>query len=161
MSVGVSGNLFRCIIDFSCTKELLSVWILIKDNTKTCCHVHNLSTSVVIDVLARILATITIHILKFISFIWLCLVNWRMICWFNNSTNPRFYGHKFFLLYLALDNFKKIYLRIFNKFIKLPSFFVNSNTNIYMLLCELWRLTPSSSTLRFIRLASTHKIETF
>jgi len=160
MSVGVSRNLFRCIIDFSCTKELLSVWILIKDNAKTCCHVHNLSASVVIDVLARILATITIHILKFISFIWLCLVNWRMVCWFNNSTNPRFYGHKFFLLYLTLDSYKTVKLRILNKFTLLPSFFVNSNTNIYILLWELWRLAPSSSTFRFIGLTSTHKIET-
>ena len=161
MSVGVSWNLFRCIIDFSCTKELLSVWILIKYDTKTCCHVHNLSICVVIYVLTRILATVTIHILKFIGFIRLWFVYWRMICWFNDSTDPRFDRHKFFLLYLALDNCETIKLRILNKLIRLLSFFVNSNTNWYILLCKLRRLTPSSCTFRFIRLTSTHKIETF
>jgi hypothetical protein len=161
MSVSVSWNLFRCIVNFSGTKELLSIWILIKHNTKTSCHIYNLSTSVIIYILTRILTTITIYIFKFISFIRLWFVYFRMIRWLYDSTNPRFNRHKFFTFYLTLNNLKAINLRVLNKFTRLFSLFVNSNADWYILLRKLWRLTPSSSTLRFIWLTSSHENETF
>ena len=161
MSVSIRWNLFRWIIYFSSTKELLSVWILVKDNSKACCHVYNLSTCVIKYVLTRILATITINILKLIGFIRWGFVYWRMICGLLNSTNPRFYSHKFFLFYLTLDNCKHINFWVLNEFTRQTSFFVNSNTNWNIVLCELWWLTPGSGTLRFFRLTGTHLIETF
>jgi hypothetical protein len=81
-----------------------------------------------------------------------------MICGLNYSTNPRFYCHEFFLLYLTLDNHKDINLRVFNKLSLLASFFVYSYTYRDILLSELWRLSPSSSTLRLFWLTGSHKI---
>ena len=158
MSVGISWNLFGFVIHFSSSEKFLSVWILIKNNSEACCHVHNLSACVVKYVLTRIWTTITIHILKFIGCIWWGFVYCRMIFGLNYSTNPRFYCHEFFLLYLTLDNHKDINLVVINKFSLLASFFVYSYTYRDILLSELWRLSPSSGTLRLFWLTGSHKI---
>jgi hypothetical protein len=81
-----------------------------------------------------------------------------MIFGLNYSTNPRFYCHEFFLLYLTLDNHKDINLGVINKFSLLASFFVISYTYRDILLSELWRLSPSSGTLRLFWLTGSHKI---
>ena len=161
MSISVRRNLLWWIIDFSSTEELLSVWILIKNNSKACCHVNNLSACVVKYVLTRILATITIDILKLIGFIRWGFVYWRMICGLLYSTNPRLNSHEFFLFYLRLDNCKDINIWVLNKFTRLSGFFVSSNTNWNILLSEFWGLSPGFCTLRFFRLTGTHVIETF
>lgn len=161
MSFCVSGCLFRFIVYFSCTEKFLSVRISIEDNTKAGCHVDNLSRSIIINILTRILAAITIDILKFISLIRLWFVYWRMICRFNNSSNPRFNSHKLFLFNFTLNNLKAIRLWVLNKFTSLTCCFVDSYTSSDVWLNKLRWFTPARSTLSFIRLTSTHKIETF
>ena len=161
MPFRVSRSLSRFIIYFSCTEKLLGVWSLVENNTKACSHVDNLSRSIVKYVLTRILTAIAIDIFKLISYIRLFFVYWRMICGLNNSTNPRFNCHKFLLFNFTFNNFKAIRLRILYKFTSLTCFFVNSNTNRDVVLNELWWLSPTSSTLSFFRLTSTHKIVTF
>lgn len=88
---GVTGNLFRSVLNLTTTKESLGVGVLVQDYTETSGHVGDVTIWVIKDILSWILASITIGILKSIGGIRFFLVYLWVIIWLNDSTDPRLY----------------------------------------------------------------------
>lgn len=92
----VTGSLFRLVGDFTTSEEFLSIRCLVQNNTQTGGHIAGVSIWVVVDVLAGVLTSVTIDVLKRINSVWLGGVDWWMIVRFGNLALPWLNRQKLF-----------------------------------------------------------------
>lgn len=101
--VHIIGHLFRFVFDLASSEILLSVRLLVQNDSKTSSHIDNFAVGVVIHVLPRVLAPVPIHVLQRVCLVWLALVDRRMVIGFRDCANPRLHGQELFSLCYFLN----------------------------------------------------------
>lgn len=69
MCLFVVGDVLGSVVDLTATEELLSVGVGVEDNTESSSHIDGLSVGVEVNVLTRVSAPVTVHVLKSILLI--------------------------------------------------------------------------------------------
>jgi hypothetical protein len=64
VALGVIAHVLGLACDLAATEEGLGVAVLVKDHTKSRGHVHSIALLIEVDILSRVLASVTVDILK-------------------------------------------------------------------------------------------------
>lgn len=64
MGLLVVGNVLGSVVDLAATEELLGVGVGVQDDSEGSSHVDGMAMVVEVDVLARVSASVTVHVLK-------------------------------------------------------------------------------------------------
>ena len=103
----VTSSLFRLVRNFTTSKEFLSIRGLVQDNTQTGGHIAEVSIWVVVDVLAGVLTSVTIDVLKRIGNVWLGRIDWWMIVRLSDLALPWLNRQKLFRHVTDIDSLLK------------------------------------------------------
>jgi hypothetical protein len=93
--VEVIGNLLRFVFDWATSKEGLGVRFLIEDDAEASSHIDDLTIWVVVHILTGVLTSVSINVLELVHLIWWVLVNWGMVVWLCDGTDPWLYRQEF------------------------------------------------------------------
>ena len=103
----VTSSLFRLVRNFTTSEEFLSIRGLVQDNTQTGGHIAEVSIWVVVDVLAGVLTSVTIDVLKRIGNVWLGRIDWWMIVRLSDLALPWLNRQKLFRHVADIDSLLK------------------------------------------------------
>ena len=81
---------------------------MVQDDTKAGSHVAKLAVRIVVNVLARVLASVSVNILQLVFLLWWLLVHGWVIIWLRNCTDPWPNRQEFLRCCCLFDLFVKV-----------------------------------------------------
>ena len=106
--IGVIGDVLGSAIDLTTTEEFLGVAVSVENDTESGGHVDSLASTVEVDVLLGVSASVTIDVLELVASRRRVVIHRIMLSWLLNLANPGAHSHE--LLTLSLFNFEEIVL---------------------------------------------------
>jgi len=105
VTVHLTSSLSSAVIGFTTTEEFLSVGSSVEDDSEGGSHVGDLAVFVEVDVLARVLGSVSVAVLKSVGLVGLVSVSLVMLGRLGNLTDPRLDSHE--LLALSFFSFEE------------------------------------------------------
>jgi hypothetical protein len=104
----VIGDILGSVFDLTATEELLGVRSTVEDDTEGSSHVDSLSSTVEVDVLLGVGASVSVDVLKCVGLIRLVCVDRVVVIRLSDLTNPGTDSHE--LLTLGLFYLEEVVL---------------------------------------------------
>lgn len=108
VTVHLTSGLSSGVISLTTTEEFLSVRFSVEDDSEGGSHVGDLVVLVEVDVLARVLRSVSVAVLKSVGLVGLISVSFVVLFGLGNLTDPRLDSHE--LLALSLFSFEEAFV---------------------------------------------------